>query len=237
MDLPKARSVLVDFPHRYANFSKTAHGAAAAHYDTMTYEEGVALPVGSLAEKDAHLFYWATGPKLDQCIDMVKAWGFDYVTYIPWIKTSPWSGTIRRGIGFWAMQASELLLICKRGKPKRRNVNGGSDKPIGLMVDGEGDDRIFYGPIGKHSAKPLEIHDYIEKYCEGPYLELFATKPRENWTTVGHSLGTWLSEHGIETLAERDARLGQEHFASTGETFAETRERRRQESFSATGIV
>lgn len=199
-------AIMADFPHRYQNFSKAKNGAVAAHYETMSYEGGVALKptIQALAKKDCHLFYWATGPKLDQCIDMVKAWGFDYITYIPWVKVTPSAGTIRRGIGFWAMQASELLLICRKGKPKRRNVNGGTDKPIGLLKDGEAEERVFYAPIGKHSAKPLEIHEYVEKYVEGPYLELFATRPREGWTTIGHSLGTWISERGVETLEERD---------------------------------
>ena len=38
----------------------------------------------------------------------------------------------------------------------------------------------------EHSRKPDEIYDYIEKLCNGPYLELFARKAKKGWDTWGN---------------------------------------------------
>ena len=55
-------------------------GAAAEQYPTMTTKEICALPVQDLAAKDCVLFIWATYPKLQDTLDVIKAWGFEYKT-------------------------------------------------------------------------------------------------------------------------------------------------------------
>ena len=37
-------------------------------------------------------------------------------------------------------------------------------------------------PVGEHSVKPDEVYRRIERLYNGPYLELFARKPRKGWT-------------------------------------------------------
>jgi N6-adenosine-specific RNA methylase IME4 len=167
------------------------------------------IPVGSWADKDCILASWATWPKLDEAINLIYSWGFTYVTAVPWIKTAPSSGQIRRGVGFWTMGCSEVLLLSRKGKPKRHNVDGGKSKPIGLLTDPESDNAhgrdsaVFYAPRGKkHSQKPLEVHEWLERYLEGPYLELFATQHTEGWTCWGYDLGQWLSVRGVDHLAD-----------------------------------
>jgi len=41
---------------------------------------------------------------------------------------------------------------------------------------------------GKHSQKPEEIADIIEKVSPGPYLELFGRRERKNWTVWGNQI-------------------------------------------------
>lgn len=197
------RVILADPPWRYANFSAAAHGAAAAHYDGMTEEAMAAIPVASWAAPDAAIFMWATWPKLDEAMRLISAWGFDYVTAVPWVKTLPAQRAIYRGIGFWAMAAAEVLLIARRGDPGRQKV----DPVIGLL---EGEPRVFYAPRTRHSAKPLEVHEWIEgMFPGGPFLELFARQERPGWTTYGNELGFRLSAAGVEPcerpVRERDA--------------------------------
>ena len=123
---------------------------------------------------------------LPDALYVMGHWGFSYVTGFPWVKTTPSTGEIRRGVGFWTMGASEFVLIGRRGKPKT-NREG---TPIGLL---EGEERVFYAPRGKrHSEKPLGIHEYLEKRLSGPYLELFARQEREGWTCLGDELGVTL---------------------------------------------
>ncbi len=46
------------------------------------------------------------------------------------------------------------------------------------------------GPSGVHSAKPDEFYELVEEASPGPYLELFARRTREGWTTLGTELET-----------------------------------------------
>jgi N6-adenosine-specific RNA methylase IME4 len=40
----------------------------------------------------------------------------------------------------------------------------------------------------EHSEKPEEVARRIERLYPGPYLELFARRPRERWTTWGNEI-------------------------------------------------
>ena len=44
-------------------------------------------------------------------------------------------------------------------------------------------------PVGRHSAKPVEMFDRVELLLRGPYLELFARTARPGWTALGNELG------------------------------------------------
>lgn len=204
----KAGVIVADPNWAYKNWSDTAHGAAKAHYEGMSADEIGRIPVARWAADDCVLALWCTNPKLPEGVNVMRAWGFDYVTAIPWVKTvlkttkvtcpkcqaylasQQWD-EIRRGVGFWTMSASEILLIGRRGEPKQER----SDTQIGLL---HGDERVFYAPIGRHSAKPEGIQDYLERRFAGPYLELFARRLRPNWTCWGLDLGQRLGEQGVE---------------------------------------
>ena len=200
--------ILIDCPWEYRNFSTKKHGAAAAHYRGMSTQALAKIPVESWAAPDCILACWATWPKLDRAINLMYSWGFTYITAVPWVKTTPSTGNIRRGVGFWTMGCSEVLLIGKRGKPKRLNVNGGKSKPIGLLTDNtppqynsKRGSAVFYAPRGSvHSRKPLEVHEWLSTTLAGPYLELFATQQTEGWTCWGYALGHWLSSRGVDQL-------------------------------------
>jgi N6-adenosine-specific RNA methylase IME4 len=60
--------------------------------------------------------------------------------------------------------------LARRGSPKRRSA-----KVRELIVS----------PRREHSRKPDEIHERIEQYCAGPYVELFARSSRKGWRTWG----------------------------------------------------
>lgn len=59
-----------------------------------------ALPVAQLAGPDCLLFLWSTWPHLDQAQEVMRAWGFDYVTGGAWIKrTANWKLAFGTGCG------------------------------------------------------------------------------------------------------------------------------------------
>ena len=75
------------------SYRQQGNGAAARHYPTMTPDEIKALPVQTLAAKDCALLMWATFPNLQQALDTIRAWGFEYKTLaFCWIKKNKKSG-------------------------------------------------------------------------------------------------------------------------------------------------
>lgn len=191
----KFACIVSDPNWQYKNWTDKAHGAAISHYATSSLEELKKIPVDSWQADDCVHLMWCTLPKLPEGIELLNAWNLEYVTAIPWVKTVPKAAEIRRGIGFWAMSASEILLIGRKGNPTRKR----GDPVIGLMT---GCPRVFYAPIRGHSQKPEEIQDWAERTLEGPYLELFATRERAPWTCWGYSTGYKLTPEGVEKLAE-----------------------------------
>jgi N6-adenosine-specific RNA methylase IME4 len=188
---------LADPPWHYRNFTDAVHGAASSAYATMDTRSIAEIPAAMWAEDDAVLALWGTWPLLPDALAVMAAWGFAFVTGCPWVKTSPSSGEIRTGIGFWWQSASELLLIGRRGRPTISRF------PILAYLEGE--PRAFYAPRGReHSRKPPGVHEWLERKAPGPRLELFATQAREGWTCWGDSLGQTLSPHGCHERENRE---------------------------------
>ncbi len=185
------RCILADPPWSYANWSDAAHGAARSAYECATNEEVYALRpvIDQWAADDSVLLLWGTWPKLPEALACMEAWGFEFKTAAPWVKTHPPSEKIRTGIGFWWQGASEVLLVGTRGSPKPKRL------PIIAFLSG--DERQFYAPPGgKHSVKP-DVQSWIEQKVAGPYLELFATRERPGWVCVGLSLGLRITPGGV----------------------------------------
>jgi N6-adenosine-specific RNA methylase IME4 len=126
-------TIICDPNWSYSNFGAAKHGAARAHYPGSTVGYISGIPVSKWSRSSTTLFLWATLPKLDEAIDVMRAWGFELVTAVPWVKTTPNSGSIRCGIGFWFQATSEILLICRMKKGKSPKQKDGS-KALGLLT-------------------------------------------------------------------------------------------------------
>ena len=174
--------ILADPPWHYNNGASGGlddYGAAAGQYPTMKVNDICRLPVADLAAKDAVLLEWCTWPQLQEGQQVMEAWGFKYITGFPWIKiksVSPdlWGAiqlTVPYGVGFWARGASEFVLIGRRGSP--------SPPPNGFIG--------LLSPNLQHSRKPNSLYEYAEA-LPGPYLELFARRPRPGWSVWGNEV-------------------------------------------------
>lgn len=190
----KYKVIIADCPWSYQQFSEAKNGAAASAYPTMTTEDIAAIPVEDWLDKNAVVFMWATWPKLLDAFEVGHCWGLEYVTAFPWIKTSPNTENIKLGIGFWTQGVSEIVTIWKRGKSKAKKS---AANVAGLLT---GEERQFYAPSGKHSKKPMDLHQYAENRLPGPYCELFARRQMPGWDCFGLDLGYLLSERGIERV-------------------------------------
>lgn len=87
----KYNVIVADPNWKYKNFSSTAHGAAAAHYKGSLLEALKKIPVKDqwADPRGCLLILWNTWPKLDEGMALLQAWGFEYITGFPWIKTLP----------------------------------------------------------------------------------------------------------------------------------------------------
>lgn len=156
--------LLADPPWRYEH-SETTVREVENHYPTMTHDEIKKLDVP--AADDAVLFLWVTSPKLVEGLDVMAAWGFDYRTCMVWVKD-------RFGMGYYARQQHELLLIGKRGSLP---VPDPEDRPSSVINVGR----------TVHSAKPLEVYELIERmYPSREKCELFQRAPRARWAGWGN---------------------------------------------------
>lgn len=187
----KYKVILIDPPWRYQNWTDKANGAAISHYNGMDFSSLKIIPIRDYTEDNCLLCLWATWPKLNEAIALIEYWKFKYITGIPWIKILP--DKIRMGIGFWFRSCSEILLFATVGKLSNIQFQK-TPNEYGLLI---GEDKQFYSPIGKHSAKPLSIHDWIETQFNDPYMELFARNKRDNWDCYGDDLGYHISWQGI----------------------------------------
>lgn len=138
-------------------------------YSTMSLAEieEMAPDVWSVAAEDAVLFLWSTSPKLEEAMRVIAAWGFDYRTCMVWVKD-------RIGMGYYARQQHELLLIARRGDPPHPEE---SARPPSV---------IEAPRSSVHSKKPAVFYSLIEEmYPEASKLELFARSEREGWKCWG----------------------------------------------------
>jgi N6-adenosine-specific RNA methylase IME4 len=153
----------VDPPWRYEFADATR--AIENQYPTMTLDDIKALDVP--AADDAVMFMWVTSPKLADGLDVLTAWGFEYRTCMVWVKD-------KIGMGYYARQQHELLLIAKRGNPRAPDPE---DRPSSVLTAAR----------GEHSAKPDEMYELIERmYPLAEKCEMFQRRSRNGWAGWGN---------------------------------------------------
>lgn len=156
--------------------------SASAHYHTVPTARLSDLPVRDLAARDTWLFLWATTAMLPDALAIMGAWGFAYSgSAFCWVKTYPKAPTLfydRRafhmGMGFTTRKNVELVLLGRRGEPKRLS------KSVRELI---------IAPRREHSRKPEEFYERVQQYCAGPYLDLFSRQSRPNWDAWGNEVG------------------------------------------------
>lgn len=162
-------------------------GGAERHYRTMSIEEIKSLPVNEISDENSILFMWATFPKLQEGLDTIKAWGFEFKTLaFVWVKTNKRTNTEQLsflpsdsfdsfwGMGRWTRSNAEICLLAVKGKPQRINADVHS---------------VIYSPIDKHSKKPKETRERIIRLVgDLPRVELFARQAPEGWDVWGNEV-------------------------------------------------
>lgn len=135
------------------------------HYQTMSVEEIERIVVPSAGK--SHLWIWVLSQHIDWGYRVARAWGFEPLQTITWCKP---------GMGVGRFQCNtEHVLLCRKGT---RHEN-----PFG-MTGGT----WFNWPRGKHSEKPSEFYELVERVSPGPRIDVFARRQRDGWTVWGNEV-------------------------------------------------
>jgi N6-adenosine-specific RNA methylase IME4 len=179
--------IVADPPWRFSsNSDAKPERNARRHYRCLRPIEIATLPVAKVAAPDAYLFLWVPGPFLaiGAHLEVMRAWGFKctalgfaFVKLKRSLAAQPRlffvEDDLFTGTGLTLRRNIEQCVLGRRGKPQR------------LAKDVH---EVILAPVGRHSEKPAEAYRRIERYCAGPYLELFARQHREGWSCWGDEL-------------------------------------------------
>lgn len=159
-----------DYDGRTQHNGLSSTGDAKTHYQTMTLSNLKQLKVPSICEKDCLLFLWSSSPHLDQAIELMKAWGFEYKTIaFVWDKQ-------KVNPGYYTMSQCEICLVGKKGNiPTPRG-----SRNIRQFLSEE---------RTRHSAKPNEIRNRIHQmFPTQKKIELFARERFHGWDCWGNEV-------------------------------------------------
>lgn len=158
--------IYADPPWRYEH-SETKSRDIETQYPTMALDEICGLDIESMSAEDCVLYLWTTSPKVAESLQVVDAWGFNYRTCMVWVKD-------KIGMGYWARQRHELLLIATKGSPLTPDP---SLRP----------DSVIESPRERHSQKPAQVRDMIAGlFPDMEMVELFQRSPTEGWEGWGN---------------------------------------------------
>jgi len=175
---------------------------AEQQYPVLSVDALCDLPVEAVVAPEAMLGLWCPGALIANGLRVMDAWGFVHKQIWPWIKTSKASeipeddgelpyvvkkglycpGRMAFGMGRYGRGCSEVALVGARGRVQplvvARNVRA-----------------IVFGPVLRHSAKPEQFQDKLERILpEGLKLELFARRDRKPWVCVGDEAPATIGE-------------------------------------------
>lgn len=141
----------------------------------MSVEEICNLNVAEMADDDCVLFLWTTFPQLQEALQVIKAWGFQYKTVaFVWLKQNKSGKGWFFGLGFWTRGNAEICLLATRGKPRRKSARV---------------HQFIISPLREHSQKPDEVRGkIIELMGDLPRLEMFARIKADGWDVWGNEV-------------------------------------------------
>jgi N6-adenosine-specific RNA methylase IME4 len=158
----KYACVVADPPWQYKG--KGWLGGAKRHYETMPTAAICELRP-EVADK-AHLYLWTTATHIigGDAAAVCRAWGFEPMQLLTWVKD-------KIGNGYYFRASTEHVMFAARGslEPLRH------DFPSHFTAKREA-----------HSRKPDGLLWIAEQMTPGPRLEMFARRKRDGWDVFGN---------------------------------------------------
>lgn len=165
-------TIVADPPWPFRMAKPGGRSGAAGHYSLMTLQEIMDFPLPPIAP-NARLILWRVASQQEEALAVMRAWGFEPKAEIVWIKESK-GGRPFTGMGLQVRNGHESALVGTRGRAPER-----LDKSTRSW---------FRAKVGRHSEKPAEFFEIVERTYPGPYLELFSRRQRPGWTCLGNEV-------------------------------------------------
>lgn len=168
----KYKTILADPPWLFEKgYWDRSQSKPDSHYPCMKTKDicDMVYDLRSFMDNPSHLYLWTPSRHLmdGDAIEVCKAWGYEPMNIITWCKP-------QISLGYYFRNSSEHLIFAIRGKGLQTK-----DRTQGTWFE---TDRL------KHSQKPDDFYEIIEKMSFPPYLELFARRRRIGWTSLGFEI-------------------------------------------------
>ena len=167
--------LVADPPWRHLDQLPGPARGAAKHYRLLSVEEICAFPLPVLADP-CLLVLWRVSSMVEEAYRVCRAWGFVPKSELVWKKLTR-GGKRWFGMGRYVRAEHETAIIALRGRPSA----------IGTEID-HSIRSVFEATAGRHSEKPREFYELVERLHPGPYAELFARRHRPGWVCFGDEL-------------------------------------------------
>jgi N6-adenosine-specific RNA methylase IME4 len=200
------RCVVADPPWPFSN--KITRASAEDHYETMTIEEIIFLPVRRIVANSAHLALWKTDAHGEQAHQVARAWGFEPKCEAVWIKTHDLEtrtyntdndDEIRIGHFLTAKGREKAEVLIRAGEPVDLALQIGlgnyfrhAHESLLFCTRGKAPSKIknapsvIFAPREEHSKKPWIVQSILEHMSQPPGIELFARRDRPGWVCWGN---------------------------------------------------
>jgi len=163
--------IAIDPPWPYGTVYNADTRRVASPYPEMGLDELGALNIPSA--DNCILWLWTTNAFMHDAYHLLEVWKFEPKTILTWFKGED-PEHIKTGVGYWLRGQTEHCILAVKGEPQITHKAQGT---------------ALFAKATTHSTKPDEFYELVEALCgkatEQTYLEMFARKPRENWTVWG----------------------------------------------------
>lgn len=143
------------------------------------------MPVSDLADPEGcHLYLWATNNYLPAAFECIKAWGFEYITTITWMKDKVGLGQYYRGI-------TEHCLFATTKKRLPYKIDGDKRGQIAFKQLGIEVNRYISYEIDKYAISVTQLNFPHTEQCGDVFAADFTQYQNIDWLIGGSPCTHW----------------------------------------------
>ena len=171
------RTVVVDppwLPTLGATWNSRLSDKAAPQRFYKTLSVADIIKIRPRLAVQAHVYIWCIAQHVDWAYEVMREWDTEPTILLTWKKPGLGAGRFRCN--------TEHVLVGRKGD-RIGNPFGQGGRHC-QATDGT----LFEWPRGRHSEKPKEFFDLVERLSPAPRLEMYARAHRPNWTVWGNEV-------------------------------------------------